>query len=205
MTPPHRQGGPEQGQLELTTQVNDRNAVISDHATGEPLPLAQDAEQEVLARNLAVAQPERLAQRQFECLLGSGAEGYVPPIARWGPIASPPSSPPPRMPVRRGRRLVREVSAGGSEDDIEVDADRRQRAAVRVSSGTLARRQVGLDRVSGDAVASKRRGRCAATVHDGTKDVLGTDGPVAEAARVPLRVDDRRAGVISEPFEHRQL
>jgi hypothetical protein len=107
--------------------------------------------------------------------------------------------------VRRGRRAAREVIARGSEHGIEVDADGCQRAPVRFASETSARRQVGLDRVSGDAVASKRRGRCTATVDDGTKDVLGTDGAVAEAARVQLRVDDRCAGVISEPFEHRQL
>ena len=117
-------GGPAQRQFELTAQVGDRNAAISDHATGEPLSLAQDAEQEVLARNLAVAEPERVAQRQFECLLGPGTERYVSPIARWGPVARLSSPLPPPVAVTGRQGAVREVSASGSEDAIEVDADR---------------------------------------------------------------------------------
>src|SRR5262245_28783961 len=114
-------------------QVEDRDAPIGDHATGEPLPLAQDAEQEVLVRDLAVAESDRLAERQLECLLGPRAERYVDSFTRLGPVAPLPSPRPPPVPVRCGRLGIRELRAGGGEDGVEVDADRGQRAPVRVS------------------------------------------------------------------------
>jgi hypothetical protein len=63
---------------DLLAHTREVCAELDQHLSGDALALADEAEQDVLGADVVVAQLQRLAQRQFQNLLGARGERDVP-------------------------------------------------------------------------------------------------------------------------------
>jgi hypothetical protein len=153
----------------------------------------QDAEDQMLGADEAVAKVQGLAERELEGLLGRRSErragaSFLAAAGRPGHV----------------ERANAELGFDRGADGVEVDADGLEGPSVGLTHWTAAYDVDGRGAkvLDGEAGVTEHVARHAGAACEGEDQVLGADEVVAEEPGFVLGVRQDVAGFVGEAFEH---